>query len=41
MHLARADQPAVVAPTGWERRVLSPNLAGMEFEFIRTFVPPA
>jgi len=40
VHTARAEQPAVVAATGWERRVLSPNLAGVEFEFIRTFVPP-
>lgn len=40
VHIAHADQPTVVAPAGWERRVLSPNLAGVEFEFIRTHVPP-
>ncbi|HEY1179096.1 MAG TPA: XRE family transcriptional regulator [Phytomonospora sp.] len=40
VRVARADQPVIVAESGWERRVLSPNLAGVEFEFIRTLVPP-
>ncbi len=37
--LRRSDQPAITDPAGWERRVLSPNLPGVEFEFIRTTIP--
>lgn len=37
--LRRADQAAVTDPAGWERRILSPSLPGVEFEFIRTTVP--
>ncbi|MGH3714876.1 MAG: helix-turn-helix domain-containing protein [Micromonosporaceae bacterium] len=38
--LRRADQPAITEPAGWQRRILSPTLPGVEFEFIRTTVPP-
>jgi transcriptional regulator with XRE-family HTH domain len=34
--LARADQAVLVDPAGWERRILSPVLPGVEFEFMRT-----
>jgi quercetin dioxygenase-like cupin family protein len=34
-----ADQPAITDATGWQRRILSPNLPDVEFEFIRTSVP--
>ncbi len=27
-------------PSGWERRILSPVLPGVEFEFMRTTIPP-
>ncbi|NDL57979.1 helix-turn-helix domain-containing protein [Phytoactinopolyspora mesophila] len=37
--LQRDHQPAITHPTGWERRILSPNLTGVEFEFIRTTIP--
>lgn len=37
--IRRADQPAITDATGWQRRILSPNLPGVEFEFIRTTVP--
>jgi XRE family transcriptional regulator, regulator of sulfur utilization len=37
--LRAADQPAITDPTGWQRRILSPTLPGIEFEFIRTMVP--
>ena len=37
--LRRAAQTAIVDAAGWERRILSPNLPGVEFEFIRTTVP--
>jgi len=33
-------QPVLREKAGWERRVLSPTLPGVEFEFIRTAVPP-
>jgi transcriptional regulator with XRE-family HTH domain len=32
-------QPTITDATGWQRRVLSPNLPYVEFEFIRTVVP--
>ncbi len=34
--LRHADQRVVRDPAGWERRILSPVLAGVEFEFMRT-----
>jgi transcriptional regulator with XRE-family HTH domain len=34
--LARADQAVLADPAGWERRILSPVLPGVEFEFMRT-----
>jgi transcriptional regulator with XRE-family HTH domain len=37
--LRREEQPAITDTTGWQRRILSPNLPGVEFEFIRTTVP--
>jgi transcriptional regulator with XRE-family HTH domain len=37
--LRRAEQAVVADATGWERQILSPNLPGVEFEFIRTAVP--
>jgi XRE family transcriptional regulator, regulator of sulfur utilization len=38
--LRRASQTAIVDAAGWERRILSPSVPGVEFEFIRTTVPP-
>ncbi|MDF5753292.1 XRE family transcriptional regulator [Spongiactinospora sp. TRM90649] len=38
--LRAREQPAIRDETGWQRRILSPNLPGVEFEFIRTTVPP-
>ncbi|MCA2190404.1 helix-turn-helix domain-containing protein [Nonomuraea cavernae] len=38
--LRAAQQPAILDAAGWQRRILSPNLPGVEFEFIRTTVPP-
>jgi transcriptional regulator with XRE-family HTH domain len=37
--LRREAQSAIVDRAGWERRILSPALPGLEFEFIRTTVP--
>ncbi|MFG2002992.1 helix-turn-helix domain-containing protein [Spirillospora sp. NPDC048911] len=37
--LRHAGQPALRQDGGWERRILSPTLPGVEFEFIRTTVP--
>jgi len=37
--LRRDDQPVVHDPAGWERRILSPVLPGVEFEFMRTTIP--
>jgi transcriptional regulator with XRE-family HTH domain len=34
--LTRADQAVLEDPAGWERRILSPVLRGVEFEFMRT-----
>jgi transcriptional regulator with XRE-family HTH domain len=34
--LTRADQAVLEDPAGWERRILSPVLPGVEFEFMRT-----
>src|ERR1700722_1901315 len=37
----RHDEQAVARdPTGWERRILSPVLPGVEFEFMRTTLGP-
>lgn len=38
--LRRSEQNAAVDPTGWERRILSPVLPGVEFELMRTTIPP-
>jgi transcriptional regulator with XRE-family HTH domain len=38
--LPRARQRVVRDPAGWERRILSPVLAGVEFEFMRTVLGP-
>ena len=34
--LTRHDQAVLADPAGWERRILSPVLPGVEFEFMRT-----
>ena len=38
--LPRARQRVVRDPAGWERRILSPVLPGVEFEFMRTVLEP-
>ena len=38
--LRRSEQDAALDPTGWERRILSPVLPGVEFELMRTTIPP-
>jgi transcriptional regulator with XRE-family HTH domain len=38
--LRRAEQDVAVDPSGWERRILSPVLPGVEFELMRTTIPP-
>lgn len=38
--LRHATQRVLRDPSGWERRVLSPVLAGVEFEFMRTTLGP-
>ena len=38
--LRNAQQRAVRDPAGWERRILSPVLPGVEFEFMRTVLGP-
>lgn len=38
--LRRDEQDVVRDPSGWERRVLSPVLPGVEFEFMRTTISP-
>jgi transcriptional regulator with XRE-family HTH domain len=38
--LPRARQRVVRDPAGWERRILSPVLPGVEFEFMRTVLGP-
>jgi transcriptional regulator with XRE-family HTH domain len=37
--LRRDEQDAAVDPSGWERRILSPVLPGVEFELMRTTIP--
>jgi len=38
--LRRDEQDVARDPSGWERRILSPVLPGVEFEFMRTTIPP-
>jgi transcriptional regulator with XRE-family HTH domain len=38
--LRHAEQRVVRDPAGWERRILSPVLPGVEFEFMRTVIGP-
>ncbi len=38
--LRREEQNVARDPSGWERRVLSPVLKGVEFEFMQTSLPP-
>lgn len=38
--LRRADQDVARDPSGWERRILSPVLPDVEFEFMRTTLGP-
>lgn len=38
--LRREDQDVARDPSGWERRILSPVLRGVEFEFMRTTIGP-
>ena len=38
--LRRKDQEVARDPAGWERRILSPVLPGVEFEFMRTTIGP-
>jgi transcriptional regulator with XRE-family HTH domain len=38
--LRRDEQDVAVDPAGWERRILSPVLPGVEFEFMRTTIKP-
>jgi transcriptional regulator with XRE-family HTH domain len=37
--LRRDEQPVARDPSGWERRILSPVLPGVEFEFMQTTIP--
>lgn len=37
--LRHADQDVAQDTSGWERRILSPVLPGVEFEFMRTTIP--
>ena len=37
--LRRAEQHRAQDPSGWERRILSPILPGVEFELMRTTIP--
>ncbi|MFN2563395.1 MAG: helix-turn-helix domain-containing protein [Gemmatimonadaceae bacterium] len=37
--LRASEQDVARDPTGWERRILSPVLPGVEFEFMRTTIP--
>ena len=38
--LRHDEQDVAVDPSGWERRILSPVLPGVEFEFMRTTIGP-
>ena len=37
--LRRGEHDTAHDPSGWERRILSPVLPGVEFEFMRTTIP--
>jgi XRE family transcriptional regulator, regulator of sulfur utilization len=37
--LRRAEQDVARDPSGWERRILSPVIPGIEFELMRTTIP--
>ena len=37
--LRRGEQDSALDPSGWERRILSPVLPGVEFELMRTTIP--
>ena len=39
--LPHHQQPTVTDPSGWERRNLAPVIPGLDFEFMRTTIPPA
>lgn len=39
--LRRDQQDVAVDPAGWQRRILSPVLPGVEFEFMRTTLGPS
>src|SRR5437016_4794395 len=38
--LRRGEHDTAHDPSGWERRILSPVLPGVEFELMRTTIPP-
>jgi transcriptional regulator with XRE-family HTH domain len=38
--LRHGEQRVVTDPSGWQRRILSPVLPGVEFEFMRTTIEP-
>ena len=38
--LRHSEQEVIQDPSGWERRILSPVLPGVEFEFMRTTIEP-
>ncbi len=38
--LRRSEQVVVRDPSGWERRNLAPAIPGVDFEFMRTMIPP-
>lgn len=38
--LHHVEQEVIQDPSGWERRILSPVLPGVEFEFMRTTIEP-
>ena len=40
VHLRADDQDVAIDPSGWQRRILSPVLPGIEFEFMRTTINP-
>jgi transcriptional regulator with XRE-family HTH domain len=38
--LRHGEQPVVTDPSGWQRRNLAPSLPDLDFEFMRTTIPP-
>jgi transcriptional regulator with XRE-family HTH domain len=38
--LRHNEQPVVTDPSGWQRRNLAPSLPDLDFEFMRTTIPP-